>query len=84
MAEIELYAQHRSRFGQGESACMAVAQIRGWLVASDDRAVRRAVTASLGADRFLDTKGLLETAMTAGLISKSDLEEIFKKLFDKI
>ena len=77
LTEIELYAQHRSRFGQGESACMAVAQTRGWTVASDDRAVKRNVTATLGADRLLDTKGLLESAVTAGVVDQADCEELF-------
>lgn len=78
-AEIELYASYRSRFGQGESACMAVARTRGWTVASDDRAVKRAVTGNLGADRWSGTKGLLEAATEAGFIGRSDFEEICER-----
>lgn len=80
LSEIELYAQHRSRFGQGESACMAVAQTRGWVIASDDRAVKRAVTVALGADRLLDTKTILEAAIAAGFVTRPDFEEICSKL----
>lgn len=41
LTEMELYAEYRARFGEGESACMAVARSRGWIVASDERAVRK-------------------------------------------
>ena len=76
LAEIELYAEYRSRFGQGESACMAVVRTRGWMVASDDRAVKREVTRALGAERLLDTKGLLEAAVSAGIMERKDFEKI--------
>ncbi|MBI4248503.1 MAG: hypothetical protein HY611_03285 [Elusimicrobia bacterium] len=76
LAEIELYAEYRSRFGQGESACMAVARTRGWSVASDDRAVKRDATRTLGAERLLDTKGLLEAAVRAGILDQEDFEKI--------
>ena len=76
LAEIELYAEYRSRFGQGESACMAVARTRGWIVASDDRAVKRDVTRALGAERLLDTKGLLQAAVTAGIVEQKDFDKI--------
>lgn len=76
LAEIELYAEYRSRFGQGESACMAVARTRSWTVASDDRAVKRFVAQSLGEDSLMDTKDLLETAVAAGIVKRKDFEEI--------
>ena len=76
LAEIELYAQYRSRFGQGESACMAVARTRGWTVASDDRAVKRDAVQTLGADRLMDTKDLLEAAVAAGIVEREEFEKI--------
>ncbi len=79
-AEAELYAQYRSRFGQGESACMAVAGTRGWSVASDDRAVKRDVARTMGEGRLIDTKGLLESAVTAGLMERADFEQICDRL----
>lgn len=80
LAEVERYAQHRLRFGQGESACMAVAGTRGWTVASDDRAVKRDVERTMGADRLIDTKGLLESAVTAGLMERAEFERICDRL----
>ncbi len=60
LSEIEFYIRYRSRFGQGESACMAVAESRGWIVASDDRSVQREVKKKFGAEKLMSTDILLK------------------------
>ncbi len=58
LTEIDFYTQYRLRFGKGESACLAVASVRGWIIATDDRAVQREVKSKFGEDRLLDTERL--------------------------
>ena len=79
LAEIETYSKYRTRFGAGESACLALACSRGWIVASDEKAVKREVALKLGAARMIDTKTLLQDA-----VNKSILTEMkFKDLCDR-
>jgi predicted nucleic acid-binding protein len=75
-AELELFATLTSSLGKGESACLAIAQNRGWLVASDEGgAFRREATARLGAGRILNTAGLFLMAIRAGVISVEQADE---------
>lgn len=53
---------------QGESACLALAESRGFLVATDDRKALRDWQACAGANRSLSTPGLILLAMRRGLI----------------
>ena len=69
IAEMTEYAGLRKRFGDGESAAMAVAFSRGWAVAVDEaKAVRRIVLERLGADLLVTTPSLLNRAVRQGLI----------------
>jgi predicted nucleic acid-binding protein len=75
-AELTRYAQLRQIVGKGEAACLALAESRGWLVASDEkRRFRREVLASLGAGRLVTTAGLLVLAIRAGSISVEQADE---------
>ncbi|MBI4064546.1 MAG: hypothetical protein HY401_09655 [Elusimicrobia bacterium] len=76
ISEIELYAQYRTRFGSGESACMAAAVKRGWTVASDERAVKREITAKLGSNNSLGTRNLLEAAVQANVLDQTRFNEL--------
>jgi len=80
-AEMETYAQYRSRFGQGESACLSLGQHRSWIVASDDRAVRREIINTRGPEWIMDTLGILKEAMKdPKVLSKSDFVVICRRL----
>lgn len=63
-AEIALYAELRLRMGKGEAACLAMAQARGWSIASDDRgrAFRRLVRERIGESRVIQTPDLIRLA----------------------
>ena len=68
--ENAAYAELRAVMGQGEAACLAMAQARGWLVACDEK--RRFLweaTARLGSDRIVNTPGMLLKAIRDGIIT---------------
>ena len=68
--ELTVYAELRRIMGQGEAACVAMAAVRGWMVASDERRrFRREVVARLGEGRLVTTAGLFVLAIRAGLLS---------------
>jgi len=80
--ELELYARLRNRMGRGEAACIAMAQVRDWIVASDELGrFEREVAKRLGPGRLVNTPGLLVLGIQAGVLSveeadraKEDLE----------
>ena len=37
--ELAVFAEHRKVMGLGEAACLAAAEHRGWMLASDERGV---------------------------------------------
>ena len=76
IAELALYAAFTSSLGKGESACLAMAQQRGWLVASDEGgAFRREANAMLGAGRIINTPGLFLIAIRAGVITVAQADQ---------
>jgi len=76
IAEIEMYAKYRQRFGKGESACLAVGRKRGWTVATDDKAVKREAAAVMGTENLLDTEAILAAAVEQGILSSAELATI--------
>ncbi len=78
IAEMEIYAQYRHRFGKGESACLAVGRNRKWPVATDDRAVKREVTTVMGSVNLLDTGTILAIAVKQGALTNAEVKEIHK------
>jgi predicted nucleic acid-binding protein len=74
-AELETFADLSRVLGMGESACLALAQARGWLVACDERrAFLREAWARLGEGRVLNTAGIYVLAIRAGLLSIEDAD----------
>lgn len=73
--ELELFAQLTEVLGSGESACLALAESRGWLVACDEKRVflREALT-RLGAGRILNTPGLYVLWIRTGVLSVADAD----------
>ena len=67
--ELAAYAELRRIMGSGEAACLAMAEARGWLIASDEkRRFRREAIARLGEGRLVTTAGLFVIAIRAGAI----------------
>jgi len=62
--------------GKGEAACLAMAEARGWMIASDEKKrFRREVTARLGLERLVTTAGLFVIAIRAGVISVEEADQ---------
>jgi predicted nucleic acid-binding protein len=75
--ELATYAGLRRIMGSGEAACLAMAEGRGWLIASDERRrFRREVIARLGEGRLVTTAGLIVIAIRAGVISVEQADQI--------
>jgi len=81
--ELEAYAEFVQTIGRGEAACLAMAQVQGWYVASDERRrFLRLAEERLGPERVLNTAGIFVLAIRAGVVTveeadrnKSALEE---------
>jgi predicted nucleic acid-binding protein len=72
-----LYAELLDTMDDGEAACLAMAQSRGWLVATDERRrVLRTVKERLGPGSVLNTAGLLVLAIRSGVLSVEEADRI--------
>lgn len=75
--ELALYAELHRVMGQGEAACLALAESRGWLIASDERRrFRREVFARLGEGRLVTTAGLFVLAIRAGILTVEEADQM--------
>lgn len=75
-AELEKFAAFTSSLGKGESACLAMAEHRGWMIASDEGgAFLRDANEKLGAGRLINTPGLLLMAIRAGVITVEQADQ---------
>jgi predicted nucleic acid-binding protein len=73
--ELTAFAALASFLGMGESACLALAQQRGWWVASDEGgAFRREAQQRLGPNRIVNTPGLLLSAIRAGVLTVEEAD----------
>jgi len=67
---LAVYAELKERMGKGESACIAIAESRGWFIASDERGrFRREAEARVGARNLLGTPEIFALAIRAGLLT---------------
>ena len=74
--ELTAFAALASFLGTGESACLALAQQRGWWVASDEGgAFRREAQRRLGPGRLINTPGLLLSAIRAGVLTVDEADQ---------
>jgi predicted nucleic acid-binding protein len=79
--ELAIFAEHRKVMGLGEAACLAAAEHRGWLLASDERGVfRRIACERIGESRILTTPSILSRAVKTGVISVGELRDAKTKL----
>jgi predicted nucleic acid-binding protein len=74
-SELSAFADFSSRLGLGESACLAIAQSRGWLVACDEKRIfLREASSCLGADRVVNTPGIYLLCIRAGVLSVEEAD----------
>jgi len=73
---LVLFADFRENMGRGESACLALAALRNWYVASDERRIfLREAQRLLGPGRILNTAGLFVLAIRRGLMTVDQADE---------
>ncbi|HWB84450.1 MAG TPA: hypothetical protein VG675_09945 [Bryobacteraceae bacterium] len=73
--ELAVFAELSQILGSGESACLALASSRGWLVACDEKRVfLREARARLGHGRILNTPGLYVLWIRAGLVTVEEAD----------
>lgn len=79
--ELEVFADHRRVMDLGEAACLAAAEVRGWMLASDERRLFRTIALGrIGEDRILTTPAILVLAVKAGVIAVEELRESKEEL----
>lgn len=72
---------HRSVLSRGEAACLALAESRGWIVASDEPGrFQRHLRDHLGEHRIMSTVDFLLLAIRRGILSVDDADGIRTKL----
>ena len=76
IAELQIYARLVRTLGSGEAACLALAECRNWLIASDERkSFYREAVVRLGQKRILNTAGILLTAIRLGVLSVEEADQ---------
>ncbi len=81
LAEIALATDIRQVLDKGESAALAMAQHRGWMIACDETGMFiREASRRLGPSRIMNTPGLLIGAIRAGALTLADADKLKKHL----
>lgn len=81
VSELTHFAEYSKTFGKGESACLALAVCRRWVIATDeskDRRLKREIEASK--IQIINTPGLLLTAIQRGVLTIGDADAIKEEL----
>lgn len=75
--ELQIFARANEQLGSGESACLALAQTRTWILGTDDsKGVKwRKVISALGVP-VLNTPGILLLAIRQGVLTIKQGDEI--------
>ena len=74
-AELQRYAQHVQVLGRGEAACLAMAEVHGLSIASDERGkFSKLASLCLGEGRILNTPGVFVLAIRANLITVEEAD----------
>lgn len=75
-SELGVFAGLSNRLGLGESACLAIAQTRGWHVACDEKRIfLREAKQRLGDARIINTPGVYVSFIRAGLLTVEEADE---------
>lgn len=78
---LRAYAELAAVLGRGESAAIALAKQRGWIVAIDERGrARREVDQRLGVGKLVTTAGILVGCIENGVLNVADADAIKARL----
>jgi predicted nucleic acid-binding protein len=77
VAELQAFTRANEQLGSGESACIALAEVRNWVLGTDDSkgAKWRKVIAAQGI-RVLNTPGILLLAIRQNVLNVQQADEI--------
>ena len=82
--ELGMFSQLNVFLDRGESAAIAVAVQRGWILGLDEKGVAlREARSRLGTSRILNTVGVLANCIRQGLLSIKEADEIKEDLARK-
>jgi predicted nucleic acid-binding protein len=79
--ELQAFAEYAGQFGKGESACLAIATCRKWVIATDetkDRRLAREISAS--GIQVINTPGVLLKAIRQGVLTVQTADGIKTEL----
>lgn len=81
ISELAVFNDLTQSMGTGEAACLAAAQERGCMLASDEKkAFRRIAVERIGGNRIIGTENILVAAIKNGSITVPDADEAKEKL----
>ena len=79
--ELQSFAEYVGQFGKGESACLAIATCRNWVIATDetkDKRLSREISAR--GIQVINTPGILLKAIRDGALTIEDADAIKAEL----
>lgn len=80
-SEISLFAELNAVLGRGESAAIAVAANRNWVIATDELGrARREVCERVGKNKLITTPGLILSCIRNGAITVAEADGIKRTL----
>ncbi len=75
--ELKIFAELNAVLGRGESASIAVAANRGWVIAMDELGrARREVDRRVGRNRLINTPGLILSCIRNGAVAVAEADGI--------
>jgi predicted nucleic acid-binding protein len=76
-AELQTFALANAQLGRGESACIALAETRGWILATDDsKGAKWKKVISAPGIQLLNTPGIILLAIRKGVLTVQQADEI--------
>jgi predicted nucleic acid-binding protein len=77
IAELQVFTRANEQLGSGESACLALAEVRGWLLGTDDsKGAKWKKVISVPGISVLNTPGILLLAIRQGILTVQQADEI--------
>jgi predicted nucleic acid-binding protein len=77
IAELQIFARANEQLGSGESACLALAQARNWILGTDDsKGAKWGKVISASGIQILNTPGILLLAIRQGVLTIEQADEI--------
>lgn len=77
---LQAYDARPAFRGRGDAEVLALAASRGYIIASDERAIRATVLAEWGPNRLAGTADFIVWAVREGRLGAGDAEEVLSQL----